>query len=74
MRQQINAAQMENVRKEKDHRILMERGLDLLVDVELGVAPSMELLLANAREATDGTENTEFGLPGSPRVRNPSCM
>ena len=28
----------------------------------------------DAREATDGTETTEFGLPGSPRVRNPSCM
>ena len=33
----------------KDHRIMMEKGLDFLVDVELGKAPPIDVILANAR-------------------------
>lgn len=52
-RRAINEKQMENVRKEKDHRLLMERGLELLVDIELGVAPPLKYILENARDGDE---------------------
>ena len=41
------------LRKEKDHRLLMERGLELLVDIELGVAPPLKYILENARDGDE---------------------
>lgn len=52
-RRAINEAQMASVRKEKDHRLLMERGLELLVDIELGVAPPLKYILENARDGDE---------------------
>jgi len=54
-RRKINEEQMVSVRKEKDHRLLMERGLELLVDIELGVAPPLKYILENA-EGRDGDD------------------
>ena len=54
-RRLINQQQMASVRKEKDHRLLMERGLELLVDIELGVAPPLKYILENA-EGRDGDD------------------
>eukprot|EP00946_MAST-07B_sp_MAST-7B-sp1_P001075 g1075.t1 len=52
-RKEITDAQLNQVRKEKDHRIMMEKGLDFLVDVELGKAPPIDVILANARNGEE---------------------
>ncbi len=48
-RKSIMDEQLNHVRKEKDHRIIMDKGLDFLVEYELGKAAPLEMILANAR-------------------------
>ena len=48
-RKMITDAQLEQIQKEKDHRVVMDKGLEFLMDVELGVAPPLEMIIANAR-------------------------